>query len=214
VLSGGGEHLYNRYTGAKPDTFAECNVHNPDFKDKDHAPCDCAPENIGAQNRPNSGSSRETSIAKSARSSRIQPGSYRGRDANRPSNDQPTAFPANYSGSRRPPEHGNAPGRDFSAERGREGNACASDSSMDANILPSLFPSLQKTEGGRSGTIGRLLTKLHIPEIDLDDLLLLAIIFLLLRESDDDDLILILVALFFTGFFDRDKENPSDIDCL
>ena len=46
---------------------------------------------------------------------------------------------------------------------------------------------------------GSLLSGLHMPKLELDDLLLLAILFLVLREDGDEDLMLIIAALYLLG---------------
>lgn len=47
--------------------------------------------------------------------------------------------------------------------------------------------------------LGGLLAGLHMPKLELDDLLLLAIVFLVLREDGDEDLMLIIAALYLLG---------------
>ena len=49
------------------------------------------------------------------------------------------------------------------------------------------------------GSLGQLLGNLHIPSLELDDILLLLILFLILREDGDEDLMLILGALSLLG---------------
>ena len=52
---------------------------------------------------------------------------------------------------------------------------------------------------GGLGSIGSILGGLHIPKLELDDILLLAILFLVLREDGDEDLMLIIAALYLLG---------------
>jgi len=77
-----------------------------------------------------------------------------------------------------------------------------------AHCPPPPLPPIHKPDdcikdgGGLLGSLKGLLGNLHIPKLELDDLLLLAIAYLILRESGDDDLLLILGALFLFGLVD------------
>ena len=63
---------------------------------------------------------------------------------------------------------------------------------------PRPAPPPRPPEDGPSG-LGNLLSGLHMPKLELDDLLLLAILFLVLREDGDEDLMLIIAALYLLG---------------
>ncbi len=50
--------------------------------------------------------------------------------------------------------------------------------------------------------LGSLLGRLHLTQLETDDLLLLGIAYLILRENGDEDLFLILAGLFVFGILD------------